>query len=90
LFLSRDVEVLRTETFGTDRRHLRVQLRDRTATAEAIAFDKAAAALHLPGGRRIDVVYALDCDRWDGLERIRLHLRDLRPAVQPALVLNSV
>jgi single-stranded-DNA-specific exonuclease len=89
LLLSRDVEVLRSETFGTDRRHLRLQLRDRTATAEAIAFDKAAAAPHLPAGRRIDLVYALDCDRWDGLERIRLHLRDLRPAVQPALVLNT-
>ena len=90
LLLSREVEVLRAETFGTDRRHLRVQLRDRTATAEAIAFDKGAAAPHLPAGRRLDVVYALDCDRWDGLERIRLHLRDLRPAVQPALVLSSV
>jgi single-stranded-DNA-specific exonuclease len=90
LLLSREVEVVRTETFGSDRRHLRVQLRDRTASAEAIAFDKAAAAPHLPNGRRIDVVYALQCERWDGLDRIRLHLRDLRPAVQPALVLAGV
>jgi single-stranded-DNA-specific exonuclease len=90
LLLSKEVEVVRTETFGSDRRHLRVQLRDRTASAEAIAFDKAAAAPHLPSGRRIDVVYALQCERWDGLDRIRLHLRDLRPAVQPALVLAGV
>src|SRR4029077_10830994 len=90
LLLSKEVEVVRTETFGTDRRHLRVQLRDRAASAEAIAFDKAAAAAHLPTGRRIDVVYALQCERWDGFDRIRLHLRDLRPAVQPALVLAAV
>jgi single-stranded-DNA-specific exonuclease len=90
LLLSKQVEVVRTETFGTDRRHLRVQLRDRTASAEAIAFDKAAAASHLPSGRQIDVVYALQCERWDGLDRIRLHLKDLRPAVQPALVLAGV
>jgi single-stranded-DNA-specific exonuclease len=90
LLLSKLVEVVRTETFGSDRRHLRVQLRDRTATAEAIAFDKAASAPHLPTGRRIDVVYALQCERWNGLDRIRLHLRDLRPAVQPALVLAGV
>ena len=90
LLLSKEVEVVRTETFGSDRRHLRVQLRDRTASAEAIAFDKAASAAHLPSGRRIDVVYALHCERWDGLDRIRLHLRDLRPAVQPALVLAGV
>src|SRR3989442_5988834 len=89
LLLSKEVEVVRTETFGSDRRHLRVQLRDRTATAEAIAFDKAAAAPHLPNGRRIDVVYALQCERWDGLDRIRLHLRDLRPALQPALAVAT-
>lgn len=87
LLLTKDVEVVRTETFGADRRHLRVQLRDRTATAEAIAFDKASAAPHLPTGRRVDVVYAIDCDRWDGLDRIRLHLKDLRPVSQPAPVL---
>ena len=90
LLLSRDVDVVRTETFGSDRRHLRVQFRDRTATAEAIAFDRAPTAAHLPAGRRVDLVYALECDRWDGLERIRLHLRDLRPAVRPALVLSTV
>jgi single-stranded-DNA-specific exonuclease len=90
LLLTRDVEVLRTETFGSDRRHLRLQLRDRTATAEAIAFDKATAIAHLPAGRRIDIVYALDCERWDGLDRVRLQLRDLRAAAQPALVLAGV
>jgi single-stranded-DNA-specific exonuclease len=88
VLLSRDVQIVKAESFGSDRRHLRVQLRDRTASAEAIAFDKPATAQHLPPGRRIDLVYSLDCDRWDGLERIRLHLRDLRPATQPALVLT--
>ena len=87
LLLSRAVEVTGTETFGADGRHLRVHLRDRTATAEAIAFDKGATAPHLGTGRRIDLVYALQCERWDGLDRVRLHLRDLRPADQPALVL---
>jgi single-stranded-DNA-specific exonuclease len=90
LLLSREVEVVRTETFGSDRRHLRLQLRDRTATAEAIAFDKATSAPHLPVGRRLDIVYAFQCERWDGLDRVRLHLRDLRAAVQPALVLAGV
>ena len=90
LLLSREVEVVRAETFGSDRRHLRLQLRDRTATAEAIAFDKAAAAPHLPIGRRIDIVYALQLERWDGLDRLRLHLKDLRLAVQPAPVLAGV
>lgn len=80
ILLSRRVEVLRAEGFGSDGRHLRVQLRDATATREAIAFDKAAALPHLPPGRRLDILYTLDCERWDGYDRIRLHLRDLRAA----------
>lgn len=80
VLLSRDVEVTRAESFGSDGRHLRVWLRDRTANAEAIAFDKAGSLPYLPTGRRIDIVYTLDCDRWDGRDRIQLHLRDLRAA----------
>ena len=90
LLLSREVEVVRAETFGSDQRHLRVHLRDRTASAEAIAFDKGSTASHLPAGRRVDLVYAMNCERWDGLDRVRVHLRDLRPATQPALVLSAV
>ena len=90
LLLSRGVEVVRAEAFGVDRRHLRLQLRDRTASSEAIAFDRGATANHLPPGRRIDIIYAIQCERWDGLDRVRLHLRDLRPAVEPALVLATV
>ena len=86
LLLSRDVEVVRAETFGAESRHLKVQLRDRTASAEAIAFDRGATAAHLPAGRRLDIVYALDCERWEGMDRMRLHLRDLRGAQQPAPV----
>src|SRR5437588_7447783 len=90
LLLSKEVEVVRAETFGADRRHLRLQLRDRTASAEAIAFDKASTAPHLPVGRRLDIVYAFQCERWDGLDRVRMHLRDVRPALQPALALAGV
>jgi single-stranded-DNA-specific exonuclease len=86
LLLSREVEVIRAETFGAGARHLRLQLRDRTATAEAFAFDKGGSAPHLPAGRRVDVIYGLDCERWDGLDRVRLHLKDLRPAASPAPV----
>ena len=90
LLASRDLEVLRAETFGAAGRHLRLQLRDRTASAEAFAFDKGASAPHLPAGRRVDVVYSLDCERWDGLDRVRLHLKDLRPASAAAVTNSSI
>jgi single-stranded-DNA-specific exonuclease len=87
LLLSRNVEVLRSSCFGQESRHLRLQLRDHTGTAEAIAFDKGFAARHLPSGRRIDLVYSLDFSRWEGLDRLRLHLKDLRPAEQRVLAI---
>lgn len=85
LIVTREAEVVRADCFGTEQRHLRVLLRDRTATAEAFAFDKGATVAHLTAGRRVDVVYTLDCDRWDGYDRLRLHLRDLRAAERSAL-----
>jgi single-stranded-DNA-specific exonuclease len=87
LLISRNVEVLRTECFGQESRHLRLQVRDNTGRAEAIAFDKGFAAQHLPSGRRIDLVYSLDFSRWEGLDRLRLHLKDLRPAEQRVLAI---
>ena len=84
--ISRDLEVLRAETFGTGARHLRLYLKDRTASAEAFAFDRGASAAHLSPGRRIDVVYGLDCERWDGLDRVRLHLKDVRPSTAPTAI----
>ena len=86
LLISRDLEILRAETFGAGARHLRLYLKDRTASAEAFAFDRGASAAHLPPGRRIDAVYALDCERWDGLDRVRLHLKDVRPSTAPSPV----
>jgi single-stranded-DNA-specific exonuclease len=85
LLLTRDVEVVRAETFGSEARHLRLHIRDRSGSGEAIAFDKGSSSQYLATGRRLDLVYALECERWDGLDRVRLHLRDLRATAQPAL-----
>ncbi len=86
VLMSKDVEVVRAEPFGAEGQHLRLQLRDGTATQEAIGFDKAAALPHLPAGRRLDILYTLECERWEGLDRVQLYLRDLRAAERPALL----
>jgi single-stranded-DNA-specific exonuclease len=74
------VKVLSAATFGTDNVHLRLTLSDDKGIAEGIAFFKGHAAGHLPRGRLIDVCGSVDRDYWQGQERIRLHLRDIRPA----------
>jgi single-stranded-DNA-specific exonuclease len=75
--------VLATTAFGAERQHLRVLLGEADsgpAVGEAIAFNKPGLARHLPQGRLVDVLFALELDRWEGIDRVRLRLRDLRPA----------
>lgn len=79
LFCALGCEVLRTEPFGRAGEHLRVFLADRSGSAEAITFNRPWLRPHLPSGRRVDVLFELDVDRWRGAERSRLLVRDLRP-----------
>ena len=73
--------VLATTTFGAARQHVRVTLTgEGGGVVEAVAFNKPHLPAHLPRGRCIDVLAGVDLDVWDGVERVRLRLRDLRPA----------
>jgi single-stranded-DNA-specific exonuclease len=85
LLMAEGVRVLSAETFGSDRRHLRVRFQDDTGLQEAIAFDRAPLLAHLPAQRRVDVLFNLGLDAWNGLEKTRLELRDMRPSRVGAL-----
>jgi single-stranded-DNA-specific exonuclease len=72
--------VLATSTFGAEGQHLRLTLCGADGgLVEAIAFNKPGLAAHLPRGRWIDACFAVEADAWEGMERVRLRLRDLRP-----------
>jgi len=72
--------VLGTSTFGSESQHIRVALWAGDGVLETIAFHKPDIARHLPRGRYIDACFGLELDVWDGQERVRAHLRDVRPA----------
>ena len=76
----RDVTVLTTRTFGAEKEHIGITVTDGEGIAEAIAFHKPGLQAHLPRGRRIDLCCGIELDSWRGQERVRLRLRDLRPA----------
>ncbi len=80
LLLARDLRVVATSAFGASDQHLRVQLADGTASAEALSFNRPHLRRHLPDGRRIDGLFVLEADEWRGRRRARLLLRDLRPS----------
>jgi single-stranded-DNA-specific exonuclease len=85
LLCLRAAAVLSASSFGARGQHLRVTLTDAGGgVVEAVAFNKPGLVAHLPRGRRIDALFGADLDRWDGVERVRLRLRDLRPAREAA------
>jgi single-stranded-DNA-specific exonuclease len=77
--------VLGTSTFGSDGQHVRVALATGSGIVEAIAFNKPNLADHLPRGRLIDACFGLEVDSFQGMQRVRARLRDLRPARAVAL-----
>jgi single-stranded-DNA-specific exonuclease len=90
LLAMRDCTVMAASSFGATRQHLRVLVRDEGGgMAEAIAFNKPGVEKHLPRGRRIDCCFGLELDEWDGRERVRMRLRDLRPAAAAAPIAVS-
>src|SRR5207302_1282541 len=56
---------------------------------EEFAVKRPGVERHLPRGRRIDCCFGLELDEWDGRERVRMRLRDLRPAVAAAPIVVS-
>ncbi len=76
VFLCRDVRVKDSRIVGE--KHLRLWLSDGWATWDAIAFKQAHHASGLP--HRVDVVFSLEVNNWNGQPRLQLHVRDIRPA----------
>jgi single-stranded-DNA-specific exonuclease len=77
VFLSHDVQVLRSGTVGGDGRHLRLTLRDRGATWDAIAFDDNGLQ---PQSNYIDVVYSLSASSRQDRRVLSLRILDMADA----------
>ncbi len=78
LFLSRGVEVRDARAVGAEGEHLKLTLSDGRAIWDAIAFDQGHRIAELP--RRIDVVYSVEVNEWEGERRLQLDVKDLRPS----------
>jgi single-stranded-DNA-specific exonuclease len=81
----RGARVLGTTTFGSDAQHIRIALATGEGIVEAIAFNKPNLADHLPRGRMVDACFGLELDSFQGFQRVRARLKDLRPAQEAAL-----
>ena len=75
-FLSRGVELLERRTMGGNNEHLRLKLKQGGTVWDGVAFRLGNHLAEL--SPRLDVVYNLEVDRWNGKERLRLNILDLK------------
>jgi single-stranded-DNA-specific exonuclease len=73
-FVSRQVEVVDQRLVGGQGEHVKLKLKQDGITWDAIGFGLGTYIDEI--SRRVDIVYNLDMDRWNGEERLRLSLLD--------------
>ena len=78
VFVTKGASVLDASRIGANGQHLRLRLRQEGVEWGAIAFGMGEA--WQDGTERIDVVYSLGLDRWNGREAMRLVVHDFRPS----------
>lgn len=86
VFISYDVTVKNYSLVGSDKSHLRLVVADEEVAYPAIAFRQGHWSRQMPG--RIDLMYQITIDRYNGQPSVQLKVLDLRPAqpkVQPGL-----
>lgn len=85
-FLSRGVVVRSARAVGSDGQHLRMVLTvpEGGPVWDAIAFRQGDRAAEARPGARLDVVFELRAERWNGEPRLTLHVEDFAPSPGPA------
>jgi single-stranded-DNA-specific exonuclease len=77
-FLSQNVPVANAQVVGSEGRHLKLVLGSDGQLVDGIAFGMGERFGEL--GERVDVVYALEVNEWNGERRLQLNVQDLRSA----------
>ena len=78
LFLSRDLRVLEARAIGVTGDHLELKLRDGRAAWRAMGFGMGGRLQEI--AERVDIVYTVGVNRWNGQDLLQLRLQDWRPA----------
>ncbi len=82
LFVSRTVKVRHARTVGAEGRHLKLTLEDeRGAAYDCIGFRLGDLKPSLPP--RVDVMYQLEANEWNGRTSLQLNLKDVKPSGVP-------
>jgi single-stranded-DNA-specific exonuclease len=77
-FMTEDVEVLAVKTVGSEARHLKLKLRGNDQVFDSIFFGGGEMYSKLKIGSKIDVVYAVEENIWNGYKSIQLKIKDTK------------
>ena len=82
VFVAREVKVKSSRTVGSEGRHLKLTLEDeRGAMFDSIGFRLGHLQSKLPA--RVDVLFTLEANEWNGRTSLQLNLKDIKPAGMP-------
>ena len=82
VFVSRDVKVRASRAVGSEGKHLKLTVEDKYGTYfDAIGFRLGHLQSSLPA--RVDVMYALEANEWNGRTSLELNLKDVKAAGTP-------
>ncbi len=88
-FISRKVEVVSFQQVGTEGKHLKLRLKRNDPAVsqgrslkenefEAIAFNHGDLAFKLTPGQKIDILYNIEEDSWNGNHKLQLKVKDIK------------
>ncbi|MAF24060.1 single-stranded-DNA-specific exonuclease RecJ [bacterium] len=78
ILLAKEVVVSEISTVGADGRHLRLQVRGDEGNVKMIGFGLGKWANKLSEGSKIDVVFQLETNEWNGNRELQLRMVDLK------------
>jgi single-stranded-DNA-specific exonuclease len=76
VFTAHDLEVRYPQQIGAEGLHLRMQLCEGEHKMQAVAFRQGAWATNMP--KRVDVLYALEWNEWNGEKRLQMNVKDIK------------
>ncbi len=83
VFVSRNLTVKSARTVGADNKHLKMTLSEGESVFDAIGFRLGSRQPELPVGAKVDVMYTLEKNEFNGQESLQLNLKDVKPAGTP-------
>ncbi len=76
-FVSKDLDVVGSKTVGAGNKHLKLKLRQNGKSMNAIAFGMGAYSPNITKKTKVDAVYSVEQDDWNGGNALQLKIKDL-------------